>query len=383
MQGIHSEAAFEVFARATALERQGRSIVHLEIGEPDFDTPVGVVTSAIGELRKGATPCSPTQGGPELREAIAARLSWRHKVQVDAQNVHVSPGTKMMIFACIQAVVDPGDEVISVDPGYPAYEGAVRMAGGIPVMVPAEESNQFRFTVNDLKRRITKRTKLIIINSPQNPTGGVLTLKDLMGVAELANEHDLLILSDEIYGKIFYEQRPPSMLDVPGILDRLMLVNGYSKAWAMTGWRLGFGLIPREVFPAVDLFLNTSVSATATFTQRAALDAAFLPETEAAVDQMVAEFKKRRDVFVDGLNSIPGIRCLRPLGAFYLFPNVSALGKTSKEIADRLLTEGGVAGLPGTAFGSNGEGFMRFSFANSLSNIEAALERIRTFVSTL
>jgi len=383
MQGIHSEAAFEVFARATALERQGRSIVHLEIGEPDFDTPEAVVSSAIGWLQKGATHYSPTQGVPELREAIAARLSWRHKVQVDAQNIHVSPGTKMMIFACIQAVVDPGDEVISVDPGYPAYEGAVRMAGGIPVMVPADESNQFRFTVDDLKRRITDRTKLIIINSPQNPTGGVLTLKDLMGVAELAHQHDLLILSDEIYGKIFYEERPASMLDVPDILDRLMLVNGYSKAWAMTGWRLGFGLIPREVFPAVDLFLNTSVSATATFTQRAALDAAFLPETEAAIDTMVAEFKKRRDVFVDGLNSIPGIHCLRPSGAFYLFPNVSELGKTSKEIADRLLTEGGVAGLPGTAFGRNGEGFMRFSFANSLSNIEAALERIRAFVSVL
>jgi aspartate/methionine/tyrosine aminotransferase len=383
MQGIHSEAAFEVFARATALERQGRSIVHLEIGEPDFDTPEAVVKSAIGWLKKGATHYSPTQGVPELREAIAARLSWRHKVQVDAQNIHVSPGTKMMIFACIQAVVDPGDEVISVDPGYPAYEAAVRMAGGVPVLVPAEESNQFRFTVDDLKRRITDRTKLIIINSPQNPTGGVLTLKDLTGVAELAHEHDLLILSDEIYGKIFYEQRPASMLDVPGILDRLMLVNGYSKAWAMTGWRLGFGLIPREVFPAVDLFLNTSVSATATFTQRAALDAAFLPETEAAIDKMVAEFKKRRDVFVDGLNNIPGIRCLKPLGAFYLFPNISALGKSSREIADRLLTEAGVAGLPGTSFGSNGEGFMRFSFANSLSNIEAALERIHTFVSSL
>ena len=257
------------------------------------------------------------------------------------------------------------------------------MAGGVPVLVPAEESNQFRFTVADLKRRITKRTKLIIINSPQNPTGGVLRLDDLKGVAELAHEHDLLILSDEIYGKIYYEERPSSMLDVPGVLDRLMLVNGYSKAWAMTGWRLGFGLIPREIFPAVDLFLNTSVSATATFTQRAALDAAFLPETESAIEKMVAEFKRRRDFFVDGLNDIPGIRCLKPAGAFYLFPNISALGKTSKEIADRLLAEAGVAILPGTAFGINGEGFLRFSFANSLSNIETALERIRTFVSTL
>jgi aspartate aminotransferase len=383
MQGIHSEAAFEVLARANALERQGRSIVHLEIGEPDFDTPPAIVQSGIEWLKKGATHYSPTQGIPELREAIAKDLTLRHGAPVDPQNIHVSPGTKMMIFACIQALVDPGDEVISTDPGYPAYDAAVRMAGGVPVLVPAAESNQFRFSVDEVQRRITPRTKLVIINSPQNPTGGVLTLKDLKGLAELANEHDVLILSDEIYGKIYYEDRPASMLDVPGILDRLLLVNGFSKAWAMTGWRLGFGLIPREIYPAVDLFLNTSVSASATFTQRAVIDGAFIRETDEAIEKMVKEFRVRRDVFVDGLNSIPGIRCLKPAGAFYLFPNISALGKTSKEIADRLLTEGGVAVLPGTAFGQNGEGFLRFSFANSLSNIETAIERIRKFVSTL
>jgi len=211
----------------------------------------------------------------------------------------------------------------------------------------------------------------------------VLTLQDLEGVAELAHKYDLLILSDEIYGKIYYQDRPASMLDVPGILDRLMLVNGFSKAWAMTGWRLGFGVIPRDIFPAVDLFLNTSVSATATFTQRAASDGAFTMETDKAIEKMVQEFKRRRDVFVDGLNGISGIRCLRPLGAFYLFPNISGLGQPSMEIAERLLNEAGVAVLPGTAFGRNGEGFLRCSFANSLSNIETALERIRRFVTTL
>jgi aspartate aminotransferase len=383
MQGIYSEAAFEVLARANALERQGRHIVHLEIGEPDFDTPEAIVDAGIEWLKKGATHYSSTQGIPELREAIATDLSSRHGVEINPQYLHVSPGTKMMIFACIQSVVDPGDEVISTDPGYPAYEAAVRMAGGVPVLVPVDEANQFRFSLDEVKRQITSRTKLVVINSPQNPTGGVLTLKDLKGLANLAQEHDLLILSDEIYGKIYYEDRPASMLDVPGILDRLMLVNGFSKAWAMTGWRLGFGLIPQEIFPAVDLFLNTSISATATFTQRAAIDGAFTKETNEAIEKMVAEFRKRRDVFVEGLNSIPGIRCSKPAGAFYLFPNVSALGKTSKEIADRLLNEAGVAVLPGTAFGANGEGFLRFSFANSLSNIETALQRIRAFVSNL
>jgi aspartate/methionine/tyrosine aminotransferase len=383
MQGIHSEAAFEVLARANALEREGRSIVHLEIGEPDFDTPGAIVQSGIEWLKKGATHYSPTQGIPELRAAIARDLSSRHGVQIEPQNIHLSPGAKMMIFACVQSVIDPGDEVISTDPGYPAYDAAVRLAGGTPILVPVDEANQFRFSLDEVKRRITPRTKMIIINSPQNPTGGVLTLKDLKGVADLARKHDLLILSDEIYGKIYYEDRPAGMLDVPDILDRLMLVDGFSKAWAMTGWRLGFGLLPREIFPAVDLLLNTSVSATATFTQRAALDGAFTKETDKAIEKMVQEFRKRRDAFVDGLNSIPGIRCLKPAGAFYLFPNVSGLGKTSREIADRLLNEAGVAVLPGTAFGRNGEGFLRLSFANSLSNIETAIERIRKFVTTL
>jgi len=288
----------------------------------------------------------------------------------------------MMIFTVINSLIDPGDEVIYPAPAYPAYESAIRMAGAVPVPVRLEESREFRFDLNEVKRRITPQTKMIVTNSPHNPTGGVLTLDDLKDLADLARQHELFIVSDEIYSEIFYGQSPASMLDVPNIQDRLILIHGFSKTYAMTGWRLGYGVIPRDIFPTIALFINNTVSSTATFTQRAALEA-FTKQTEEDVAHMVQEFKKRRDVFVDGLNSIRGIRCLRPLGAFYLFPNVMGLGRSSKEIADRLLMEGGVSALPGTAFGEEGEGYLRFSFANSLSNIEQALERINKFVSTL
>jgi aspartate/methionine/tyrosine aminotransferase len=255
------------------------------------------------------------------------------------------------------------------------------MAAATPVRVKLEESKQFRFDLNQLARQITPRTKMIVINSPQNPTGGVLTLDDLKKVADLARKHDLLILSDEIYSEIYYTDPPPSILDVPDILDRVFLVNGFSKIYAMTGWRLGYGVVPSDTFASIDLFINNSVSSTATFTQRAALEA-FTSETDKATAKMVAEFRKRRDVFADGLNKIPGIRCLKPSGAFYLFPNISGVGLPSDEFANRLLDEAGVAALSGTAFGEYGEGYLRFSFANSLTNIEAALERIRNFVSS-
>ena len=382
MHGVHGEAAFLMLSRANDLERQGRNIIHLEIGEPDFDTPEPIVSAGIEWLKRGATHYSPTHGIPELRKAIATNLSSSHPAQIDWNNVLVTPGAKMMIFTIIQCVIDPGDEVIFPAPAYPAYEAAIRMAGGVPVPVRLEESREFRFSLDELARRITPRTKMIVINSPQNPTGGVLEREDLNGLAGLARQHDLLILSDEIYSEICYDGRPSSMLDVPDILDRLFLVSGFSKTFAMTGWRLGFGVAPSDVFHTLDLFINNSASGTATFTQRAALEA-FTPATGNAVRKMVQEFRKRRDVFVEGLNSIPGIRCLKPAGAFYLFPNVGALGKSSEELAERLLNEAGVAALPGTAFGPHGEGYMRFSFANSLSNIETAVERIRNFVTTL
>ena len=380
MRGVRGEAAFEMLSRANELERQGRNIIHLEIGEPDFDTPDPIVRAGIEWLKKGATHYSPVPGIWELRAAIAQHLSARHPAKIDPKNVLVSPGAKMMIFSIIHSIVDPGDEVICPDPSYPAYEAAIRMAGATPVPVKLEESKQFRFELNELERRITPRTKLIVINSPQNPTGGVLTLDDLKKVAELARKHDLLILSDEIYSEIYYAGRPASILDVPEILDRVFLVNGFSKIYAMTGWRLGYGIVPPDTFAAIDLFINNSVSSTATFTQRAALEA-FTAETENATQAMVSEFHKRRDVFADGLNKISGIRCLKPLGAFYLFPNISGAGLSSDEFANRLLNEAGVAALPGTAFGQYGEGYLRLSFANSLSNIETALERIANFVS--
>jgi aspartate/methionine/tyrosine aminotransferase len=382
MQGVQVEAAFEMLGRANELERQGRSIIHLEIGEPDFDTPEPILNAGIDWLKRGATHYSPTPGVPELREGVARHLSSRHSLEIDPKNVIISPGAKMAIFSVIHSVIDPEDEVIFADPGYPAYEAAVRMAGGRPVPVKLEEGHEFRFSLEEAARRITPQTKMIVINSPQNPTGGVSTLEDLQRLADLARRHDLLILSDEIYSEIYYGDPPASMLDIAGILDRLFLVNGFSKTFAMTGWRLGYVVVPADILPTVDLFINNSVSSTATFTQRAALEA-FTPATGRAVQKIVQEFGRRRDVFVDGLNSIDGIRCLKPLGSFYLFPNVSALGMPSKEIADRLLDEAGVAALPGTAFGRYGEGYLRFSFANSLTNIETAIERIGKFVTNL
>lgn len=382
MQGIRGEAAFEMLGRANELERQGRSIIHLEIGEPDFDTPEPVVRAAIDWLRKGATHYSPTPGVWDLRVAIANHLSSKHPVRIDPANVIVTPGAKMMIFSIIHSIVDPGDEVIYPAPAYPAYEAAIRMAGAAPVPVRLEESKQFRFDLSELASRITSRTKMIVVNSPQNPTGGVLTFDDLKKIADVAHTHDLLILSDEIYSGIYYGDRPASILDVPNIIDRVFVVNGFSKIYAMTGWRLGYGIVPADTFPAVDLFVNNTVSSTATFTQRAALEA-FTPESDEAAEIMVAEFRERRDVFADGLNSIPGIRCLKPLGAFYLFPNISGVELPSEEFANRLLTQAGVAALPGTAFGDYGEGYLRVSFANSLANIESALERIRAFVAGL
>src|SRR5262245_812552 len=382
MQGVHGEAAFETLARANELERQGRSIIHLEIGEPDFDTPAPVVNAGIDALKNGATHYPPSPGIPELRQAIAQHLSSLHDVKIDPACVVVSPGAKMMIFTIINSLIDPGDEVIYPAPAYPAYESAIKMAGAVPVPVKLEESREFRFDLNEVARRITPRTKMIVTNSPQNPTGGVLTIEDLKGLAEFARKHDLFILSDEIYAEICYGETPASMLDIPNIMDRLLFVHGFSKTYAMTGWRLGYSVVPRDLFPTISLFINNTVSSTATFTQRAALQA-FTKQTDEEVARMVQEFRKRRDVFVDGLNSIRGIRCLRPHGAFYLFPNISGLGRPSKEIADRLLNEAGVSALPGTAFGEQGEGYLRFSFANSLPNIEQALERIRKFVNTL
>ncbi len=382
MRDVVGEAAFAVLARANELERQGRSIVHLEIGEPDFDTPEPIVEAAVRELRGGATHYSPSAGIPELRTAIAAELGRSSGADVRPDRVVVAPGAKLLLFSSILALIDPGDEVLIPDPAFPAYEAAIRIAGGTPVPVPLAESNEFRLNVADLEARITPRTRLAIINSPENPTGGVLTLGDLQAVADLAVENDFYVLSDEIYSEIYYDERPASMLQIPNIQDRLILVHGFSKTYAMTGWRLGFAVLPEQLVDVVVLMINSSVSCTSTFTQKAAM-AAFSAETRSGVERMVGEFRRRRDAIVDGLNSIPGVHCLRPKGAFYVFPNVQELGATSEEIAVGLLEDAGVSALPGTAFGKNGAGYLRFSFANSLSNIEEAVKRIRNHVAAL
>ena len=382
MRDVHGEAAFAQLARANELEKAGRSIVHLEIGEPDFDTPRPIVDSAIDWLGNGATHYTPSAGIPELREAIAGELRRIFGADVGSEQVVVGPGAKMMLFALIMSVVDPGDEVIVPNPGFPAYEAAIEIARGTLVPVPLRESNEFRLRIEDLESKITPRTRLVILNSPQNPTGGVLTREDLESIADLASRHDFLILSDEIYSEIFYGDRPESMLGIPSVRDRLLLVHGFSKTYAMTGWRLGFAILPDDLVKTVALFINSSVSCTAAFSQRAAVTA-FAEQTRPCVDRMVGEFEKRRDLIVDGLNGIDGIRCLRPAGAFYVFPNVAALNVPEDVLAERLLEEAGVSALPGTAFGCFGEGYLRFSFANSLEKIGQAIERIDQFVRNL
>ena len=382
MENVHGEAAFAMLARANELERTGRSIVHLEIGEPDFDTPRTIVDSAVDWLKRGATHYTGSAGIPELREAIAADIQRVFGVEVRTDQIVVGPGAKMMLFSTIMSVVDPGEEVIVPNPAFPAYEAAIEIARGKLVPVPLRESNEFRLRIEDLEAGITEKTRLVVLNSPQNPTGGVLTASDLEAIAELALKHDFLILSDEIYSDISYGQRPESMLHFPAIRDLLLLVHGFSKTFAMTGWRLGFAVLPPDLVETVVLFINSSVSCTAAFTQRAAVSA-YSEDTRPAVEAMVSEFERRRDKIVDGLNAIDGIRCLRPHGAFYVFPNVEDLGIPSTVLADRLLDEAGVSALPGTAFGRYGEGYLRFSFANSLENIETALERIDRFVGGL
>lgn len=382
MENVHGEAAFAMLARANELERAGRSIIHLEIGEPDFDTPQPIVDSAINWLKSGATHYTGSAGIFELRSAIADEIQRVLDVEVVADQIVVGPGAKMMLFSIIMSLVDPGEEVIVPNPAFPAYEAAIEIARGKLVPVPLKESNEFRLRIEDLEASITEKTRLLLLNSPQNPTGGVLTTSDLEAIVELASRHDFLILSDEIYSDISYGQRPETMLHFPGIRDRLLLVHGFSKTFAMTGWRLGFAVLPLDFVKTVVLFINSSVSCTAAFTQWAAVSA-FREDTRTAVDTMVSELERRRDKIVEGLNTIDGIRCLRPHGAFYVFPNIADLGIPSSMLADRLLDEAGVSALPGTTFGRYGEGYMRFSFASSLQNIETALERIDRFVGGL
>jgi aspartate aminotransferase len=374
MSRLGTETAFEVLAKARALEAQGREIVHLEIGEPDFDTPSNIIEAAGTALMEGQTHYSPSAGTPELRKAIAEHIGETRGVEVRPESVVVTPGAKPIMFYSILALVEEGDEVLYPNPGFPIYESMINFVGAKAVPLVLEEKRGFRFDVSQLKDKVSPRTRLIVINSPQNPTGGMLTREDLEVIADVAKEHDLIVLSDEIYDRIIYEGEHVSFLSMPGVQDRTILLNGFSKTYAMTGWRLGYGVMPEEFAVHMTRLMTNSNSCTATFTQAAGAEALTGPQD--APKKMVEEFRRRRDVIVPGLNAIEGIRCTMPRGAFYVFPNIEGTGMTEREFADFCMEEAGVAVLAGTSFGAYGKGFVRMSYANSIENLEKALTSI-------
>ena len=381
MQRLGTETAFEVLARARELEAQGQDIVHLEIGEPDFDTPANIVEAAIRALREGDTHYGPAAGKPEFRRVIAEFISRDRGIAVGPENVVVTPGGKPIMTFVMTALVNAGDEVIYPNPGFPIYESVINFLGARAVPLPLREERDFSFDVDELRSLVTDRTRLLIINSPQNPTGGVIPAADLDAIAELCVERDIWVLSDEIYSKILYDGRHESIATRPGMLERTIILDGHSKTYAMTGWRLGYGVMPATLAAAVAKLQTNVTSCTASFVQTAGMEALTGPQD--AVTAMVAEFRRRRDLLVDGLNAIPGISCRRPQGAFYVFPNVTGLGRNSREIEQLLLNEYGVAALSGTAFGAHGEGYLRFSYANSQEAIRKALERVARLADDL
>jgi aspartate aminotransferase len=376
MSRLGTESAFEVLARAKAMEADGSKIIHLEIGEPDFPTAPHIVEAAVEALWAGQTHYVPAPGVPPLREAVAEFLERAGRMQVTPDRVIVTPGAKPIMFFTIMALCGEGDEVLYPDPSFPMYESITAFAGAVPVPIPLRESNEFRIDTAELERLVTDRSKLLIINSPHNPCGSSLTREDCEAIADIAMRHDLIVLSDEVYWAIRYGTGPhASVLDVDGMADRTILLDGWSKTFAMTGWRLGFGVFPPVLVEPVTRLVINSVSCTSAFSQYAAIAALRGPWEP--VEEMVEEFRRRRDVIVAGLNDIPGITCLEPQGAFYVFPNITGTGVTSMQLQGRLLNDAGVAALSGTAFGGWGEGYLRFSYANSVHNIQAALEAVR------
>jgi aspartate/methionine/tyrosine aminotransferase len=368
------ESAFEVLVKARALEKQGKSVIHLEIGEPDFPTPAHIVEAGKRALDEGWTKYGPTQGLPELREAIAAEVSGTRGIHVGPEHVCVVPGGKPIMFFSLVALLEKGDEVIFADPGFPIYESMVRFLGATPVPIPLVESRGFAFDLDVLKSRLSDRTKMVILVSPANPTGGVMSSEDLREMGAMLRDRDVMVLSDEIYSRIWYDEPPTSISSVEGMAEKTIILDGFSKTYSMTGWRLGYGVMPVWLAEAVVKLMVNSNSCTASFTQRAGLAALQGPQD--CVSEMVAEFRRRRDAIVKGLNEIPGFRCSLPSGAFYAFPNIAGTGMSSKELADHLLYEAGVACLDGGCFGEHGAGFLRFSYANSLGNIQEAISRI-------
>jgi aspartate/methionine/tyrosine aminotransferase len=383
MSRLGTETAFEVLVKARKLEAQGRDIVHLEIGEPDFTTPQNIVDAAKEALDNGFTHYTPSPGLPEAREAIAAYVErTRPGVECSPDEVVITPGAKPIMFYAMMATVDEGDEVIYPNPGFPIYESVINFLGGVPVALPLREKNAFRLDVNELEERITAKTRMLILNTPQNPTGGILTADDLRDISELAVKHNLIVFSDEIYSRMTYDGfEHSSILKYPGMKERTIMLDGFSKTYAMTGWRLGYGVMPSSIAALVAKLQTNCTSCTSSFTQVAGIEALTGPQDVA--EEMIIEFRRRRDVIVDGLNAIPGFRCHRPQGAFYVFPNIEGTGRSSAFMADYLLNEAGVACLSGTAFGAHGEGFIRFSYANSIENIEKALQRIADAVTKL
>jgi aspartate aminotransferase len=382
MSRLGTETAFEVLARARALEAKGRDIVHLEIGEPDFDTPPAIVAAGVAALERGETHYTQSAGVIELREAIAIYLKQRRGVRADPSQVIVTPGAKPIMFYALLALLDDGDEAIYPDPGFPIYSSMIDFAGARGVPLPLREKNGFQPDLDELRKLVGPRTKVIVLNSPNNPTGGVLSRDALREIAAIAREQDLWVLADEIYGELVYEGEHHSIAVEEGMAERTILLDGFSKTFAMTGWRLGYGVFPRALVEPVTKLVTNSVSCTATFVQRAGTVA--LTSRPPEVDQMIAEFRRRRDAVVKGLNGIPGITCSAPQGAFYVFPNVTGLGlASSAAVADRLLDEAGVATLAGTCFGAAGEGYLRLSYANSFANLEKAVSRIADWSSRL
>ncbi len=375
MSRLGTETAFEVLNKARALERQGRSIIHLEIGEPDFDTPSNVVEAGVTALRKGWTHYGPSAGQPELRQTIAEYIGRTRGVKVASEEVVVVPGGKPIIFFTILSLIDEGDEVIYPNPGFPIYESMINYVGGRAVPIQLRENRDFSLDVDELASLITGRTKLIIINSPQNPTGGVLSRGDIERIAETIGDRNIMVLSDEIYSRLLFDgSQHFSIMSLPGMRERTILLDGFSKTYAMTGWRMGYGVMRADLASQMTRLMTNSNSCTASFTQIAGIEA--ISGDQSSVDRMRDEFQRRRDVFVAGLNKIKGFSCRMPKGAFYVFPNITKTSWRSKALADALLEKAGVAALSGTAFGEFGEGYLRFSVANSLENLQQALERI-------
>ncbi|MCE9637619.1 MAG: pyridoxal phosphate-dependent aminotransferase [Planctomycetes bacterium] len=379
MSLLGTETAFEVLARARALEAKGRNIVHLEIGEPDFDTPAHIIDEGVRALRHGFTHYGPSPGLPQLREAICEHVTKTRGIACKPENVVVTPGGKPIMFFAMLALVEPGDEVLYPNPGFPIYESMIKFAGGTPVPLRLVEEKGFSLDLDMVESRLSSKTKMIVLNSPQNPTGGTLTKDDVAQLAALLRKFpDVIVLSDEIYSDLVYDGEHHSILRHEGFPERTILLDGFSKTFAMTGWRLGYGVMPADLAAQVARLQTNATSCTASFTQMAGVAA--LRGDWGPIRAMVEEFHRRRDLIVDGLNSIPGFTCVKPRGAFYVFPNITGTGIPAKVLQQRLLEEAGVACLAGTAFGEWGEGYLRFSYANSTENILEALHRVHTLI---